>query len=48
MLYEVTLIQTDSDLHNRIKMKNGVDLFYVEFLKNIQEDMFFQQQKSIR
>ena len=43
MLYEVTLSQTDSYLHDRIRTKNGFDRFYVEILNNIQEDRLFQQ-----
>ena len=35
MLYEVTLRQTDSDLHDRIRKDSRVDCFYVEVLKNI-------------
>ena len=35
MLYEVTLIQTDSYFHDRIRMANRVDHFYVEVLKKI-------------
>ena len=35
MLYEVTLIQTNSDLHDRIRTTNEFDFFYVEFLKKI-------------
>ena len=43
MLYEVTLSQTDWDLHYRIRMKSKAYRFYVEVLKNIQEDRLFQQ-----
>ena len=43
MIYEVTLSQIDSDLHDRIRTKNGFDRFYVEILKNIQEDRLFHQ-----
>ena len=46
MLYEVNLIQTDLDLHDMIRMTSIVDHFYVQVLKNIQEDMLFQQQKE--
>ena len=46
MLYEVTLIQTNLDFHDRIIMERRVDRFYVEVLKNIQEDSLFQQQKE--
>ena len=42
MLYEVTLIQTDSDSHERIRTKNKVDRFNVEILKKVQEDSFSQ------
>ena len=35
MLYEVTLSQTDSDLHDRIRTTNKVDHFYFEVLKKI-------------
>ena len=45
MIYEVTLSQTDSYLHERTKMANKVDPFYVEILKKVQEDKLFQQQK---
>ena len=45
MLYQVTLSQTDSNLHKRIRTTNGVDPFYVEILKKVQEDRLFQQQK---
>ena len=48
MLYEVTLSQTDSDLHERIRKVNGVDPFYVEILKKVQEDRLFQQQKEYK
>ena len=41
MLYEVTLIQTDSELHERIRTANGVDPFYVEISKKVQEDRLF-------
>ena len=46
MIYEVTISQTDSDLHERIRTTNRVDPFYVEILKKVQEDMLFQQQKE--
>ena len=45
MIYEVTLIQTDLDLHERIRTTNKVDPFYVEIPKKVQEDRLFQQQK---
>ena len=48
MLYEVTLSQTDSDLHDRITMVRKVDRFNVKALKNIQEDMLFQQQNEYK
>ena len=35
MIYEVTLSQTNADLHERIRMANKVDPFYVEILKKI-------------
>ena len=46
MLYEVTVIQTHLDFHERIRRTNKFDHFYVEILKKIQEDMLFQQQKE--
>ena len=48
MIYEVTLIQTDLDLHERIIIVNGVDPFCVEILKKVQEDRLFQQQKEYK
>ena len=48
MLFEVNLSQTDLDLHERIGMENGVDHFYVEILKKVQEDRLFQQQKDYK
>ena len=48
MIYEVTLSQTDSNLHERIKTTNIVDPFYVEILKKVQEDRLFQQQKEYK
>ena len=36
MLYEVTLIQTDSYLHKRIIRAKRFDPFYVEILKKVQ------------
>ena len=48
MLYELNFSQTDSYLHDRIRMKNGVDHFYVEILKNIQEDKLFHRQKEYK
>ena len=37
MLYEVTLCQMGSDLHDRIRTTNKVDCFYVKILKNIHD-----------
>ena len=37
MIYEVTLIQTDVYLHEKIREANGVDPFYVEILKKVHE-----------
>ena len=48
MIYEVTLSQTDADLHERIREANRVDPFYVEILKKVQEDKLFQQQKEYK
>ena len=48
MIYEVTLSQADVDLHENIRTTNKVDLFYVEILKNVQEDRLFQQQKKYK
>ena len=48
MIYEMNLSQTDSDLHERIRMANRVDPFYVEILKKVQEDKLFQQQKEYK
>ena len=48
MIYEVTLSQTDADLHERIRAVNRVDPFYVEILKKVQEDRLFQQQKEYK
>ena len=48
MTYEVTLSQTDVDLHENITMANKVDPFYVEILKKVQEDELFQQQKEYK
>ena len=42
MIYEVTLSQTDADLHERIRVANRVEPFYVEILKKVQEDRLFQ------
>ena len=46
MIYEVTLSQADSNLHERIRTTNGVDPFYVEIIKKVQYDILFQQQKD--
>ena len=46
MLYEVTLRQADSNLHDRIRMTSSIDRFYFEVFKNIQEDRLFQEQKE--
>ena len=35
MIYEVTLSQTDADLHEKIRMTHKVDPFYVEILKKV-------------
>ena len=48
MLYEVTLIQTDLDLHDRIRTINLFDCFYVEILKKDEEDRLFQQRKEYK
>ena len=48
MIYEVTLIQTDAYLHERIRMTNRFDPFYVQILKKLQEDRLFQQQKEYK
>ena len=48
MIYEVTLIQTNLDLHKRIRMTNGVYPFFVKILKKVQEDRLFQQQKEYK
>ena len=48
MIYEVNLSHTDAYLHERIRMTNIVDPFYVEILKKVQEDMLFQQQKDYK
>ena len=48
MLYEVNLSQTDSYFHDRIIKESGFDRFYFEVLKNIQEDLLFQQQKEYK
>ena len=48
MIYEVTLSQTNEYLHERIRVANRVNPFYVEILKKFQEDRFFQQQKEYK
>ena len=48
MIYEVTISQTDLDLHERIRTTNRFDPFYVEILKKVQEDRLFQQQKEYK
>ena len=48
MLYEVSLSEIDSELHERIRATNEVDPFYVEILKKVQEDRLFQQQKEYK
>ena len=48
MIYEVTLSQTDANLHKRIRTTNKVDHFYVEILKKVQEDRLFQQKKEYK
>ena len=47
-IYEVTLGQTDTYLHENIRTANKVDMFYVEILKMVQEDQLFQQQKEYK
>ena len=48
MIYEVTLSQTDADLHENIRIANKVDLFYVAILKKVQEDWLFQKKKEYK
>ena len=48
MRYEVTVSQTDVDFYEKIRTTNKVDPFYVEILKNVQEDQLFQQQKEYK
>ena len=45
MKYEVTLSKIDAYLHEKIRATNKVDPYYVEIIKKIQEDRFFQQPK---
>ena len=35
MIYEVNLSQTNADLHEKIRMSNKVDPFYVKILKKV-------------
>ena len=46
MIYEVTLIQTDAYLRERIRMTIKVDPFYVEIRKKFPEDRLFEQKKE--
>ena len=48
MIYEVTLIHIDADFHDRIRVANRVDPFYVKILKKFSEDKLFQQQKEYK
>ena len=48
MIYEVSLSQTDADLHENIRAANKVNPFYVEILKKVQEERLFQQQKEYK
>ena len=48
MIYEVNLSQNESNLHERIRETNIVNLFYVEILKKVQEDRLFQHQKEYK
>ena len=48
MIYEVNLSQTDAHFHERIRMTNKFDPFYVEILKKFQEYRLFQQQKEYK
>ena len=48
IIYEVTLSQTDADLHDQIRAANRVDPFYVDILKKVQENKLFQQQKEYK
>ena len=48
MIYEVTLSQTNSNLHENIRTTNIVNPFYVEILKKVQEDRLFQEQKEYK
>ena len=44
----MTLIQTDTYLHERIRAANKFDPLYVKILKKVQEDRLFQQQKEYK
>ena len=48
MIYEVTLSQTNADLHEKIRKTNKVDPFYVEILKKVQEDWLFNNKRNTR
>ena len=48
MICDVTLSQTDANLHENIRAANRVDPFYLDFLKKFQEDRLFQQQKEYK
>ena len=48
MIYEVNLSPTDVYFHERIRVANRVDPFYVEILKKVHEDRLFQQQKDYK
>ena len=48
MIYEVTLSQTNLDLHKKFGTTNRVDPFYVAILKKFEEDKLFQQQKEYK
>ena len=48
MIYEVTLSQTDAYFHERIRVANEVNPFYVEILKKFHEDRLLQQQKEYK
>ena len=48
MIYEMTLSQNNTDLHERIRTANIVVPLYVEVLKKVQEDRLFQQQKEYK
>ena len=48
MIYEVTLSQIDPYFEERIRTTNGVEPFYVQILKKVQEDRMFQQQKEYK